>query len=95
MAETIDYIHLATREGTGYQQHFVTGRNLLAETLFRATVGPEPMTPDDMARDYDPPVDAVREAVQYCIRNAVLRQREREKDWAESPARGLMATPHG
>ena len=49
MAETIDYIHLATREGSGYQQYFVKGRNLLAETLFRATVGPEPMTPDDMA----------------------------------------------
>jgi hypothetical protein len=95
MAETIDYIHLATREGSGYQQYFVKGRNLLAETLFRATVGPEPMTPDDMARDYDPPVDAVREAVQYCIRNAVLRQWEREKDWAESRARGLMAKSHG
>lgn len=95
MAETIDYIHLPPREGSGYQQYFIKGRNLLAATLFRANIGPEPMTPDDMARDYDLPVDAAREAVQYCIRDAALRQREREKDWAESRARGLMATLHG
>jgi hypothetical protein len=53
------------------------------------------MIPDDVARDYDLPVNAVREAIHYCIRHAALRQREREKDRAESRARGLMATPHG
>ena len=50
MAETIDYIHLAPRERSGYQQYFVKGRSLRAETLFRATVGPEPMTPDEVAQ---------------------------------------------
>jgi len=95
MAETVDYIHLAPREGSGYQQYFVKGRSLRAETLFRATVRPEPMTPDDVARVYDLPVDAVREAVHYCVRNPALLEREREKDWAESRARGLMPTPLG
>ena len=28
MAETIDYIHLAPREGSVYQQYFVKGRSL-------------------------------------------------------------------
>jgi hypothetical protein len=27
MAKTIDYIHLAPREGSGYQQYFDKGRN--------------------------------------------------------------------
>jgi uncharacterized protein (DUF433 family) len=93
MAETIDYIHLAPREGSGYQQYFVRGRNLRAETLYRATLGPEPMTPDDVARDYDVPSEAVREAIHYCVRNAALLQREREADWAESQARGRVAPP--
>ena len=93
MAETIDYIHLAPREQSSYQQYFVKGRNLRAETLFRATVGPEPMTPEDVARDYDVPVEAVREAINYCLRNAALLDREREEDWAESQARGLVAAP--
>jgi uncharacterized protein (DUF433 family) len=93
MAETIDCIHLAPREGSGYQQYFVKGRNLRAETLYRATVGPEPMTPDEVARDYDVPVEAVREAIHYCVRNAALLRREREEDWAQSQSRGLVAAP--
>ena len=93
MSETIDSIHRAPREGSGYQQYFVKGRNLRAETLFRATVGPEPMAPDDVARDYDVPVEAVREAVHYCVRTAALLQREREEDWADSQSRGLIAAP--
>ena len=30
MVETIDYIHLAPRKGSRYQQYFVKGRNLRA-----------------------------------------------------------------
>jgi uncharacterized protein (DUF433 family) len=93
MPETIDYTHLAPRKGSGYQQYFVKGRNLRAETLFRATVGPEPMTPDEVAEDYDVPVEAVREAIHYCLRNAALLHGEREEDWAASQARGLVAAP--
>ena len=93
MAETIDYIHLAPREGSGYRQYFVKGRGLRAETLFRATVGPEPMTPDEVARDYDLPVEAVREAIHYCLRNAALLQSEREEDLAECESRRLAGTP--
>lgn len=93
MAGTIDYIHLAPREGSSYQQSFMKGRNLRAETLYRATVGPEPMTPEDVARDYNVPVEAVREAIHYCQRNAALLRKEREADWADSRARGLVAAP--
>jgi uncharacterized protein (DUF433 family) len=91
MVDTTDYAHLGPRQGSGYQQAFVKGRNLRAETLYRATVGPEPMTPQDVARDYDVPVEAVREAIHYCLRNAALFQKEREADWADSRARGLLA----
>ncbi len=51
------------------------------------------MTPDEVARDYDVPVETVREAIHYCLRNAALLQKEREEDWAESQARGLLAAP--
>ena len=89
MMETIPYVHLAPREGSRYRQLFVKGRNLRAETLYRATVGPELRTPEDVARDYDVPVEAVQEAIQYCLGNASLLQGEREEDWAESRSRGL------
>ncbi len=51
------------------------------------------MTPDEVARDYDVPVEAVREAIHYCTHNAALLQQEREEDWAESRSRGLVAAP--
>ena len=93
MTETVGYIYLAPREGSGYRQYFVRGRNLRAETLYRATVGPEPMTPDEVAQDYDLPVETVREAIHYCLRHAALLQQERDEDWTESRSRGLVATP--
>ena len=64
-----------------------------AETLFRATVGPEPMTPEEVACDYDVPVEAVREAIDYCHRSAALLKKEREEDWMESQTRGLVSAP--
>ncbi len=91
MLEATDYIHLAPREGSHYQQYFLKGRNLRAETLYRATVGPEAMTAEEVARDYDVPVEAVQEAIDYCIHNAALLQREREEDWDESQSRGLVS----
>jgi hypothetical protein len=88
MFETSDYLYLAPREGSSYQQYFVKGRNLRAETLYRATLGPEPMTSDEVARDYDLPVEAVLEAIAYCRRHTELLQRERDEDWSETRSRG-------
>jgi hypothetical protein len=93
MVESTGYVHLGPREGSAYHRYFVKGRNLRAETLFRATVGPEPMTLDDVARDYDVPIEAVREAIDYCLRNAALLKQERDEDWAESRTRRLVAAP--
>jgi hypothetical protein len=39
MSETTNYTYLAPREGSRYEQYFFRGRNLRAETLYRATIG--------------------------------------------------------
>ncbi len=93
MADAASYTYLAPREGSRYKQYFVKGRNLRAESLYRATVGPEAMTADEVARDYDVPIEAVQEAIDYFVHNAVLLQREREEDWAESQSLGLVSAP--
>ena len=50
MSETTDYTYLARREGSRYEQYFFKGRNLRAETLYRATIGLEPMSPTKWRR---------------------------------------------
>ena len=93
MNELTTYTYLARREGSRYAQYFFRGRNLRAETLYRATIGLEPMTPDQVAKDYDVPIAAVLESIQYSVQNAALLQRERDEDWDESQSRGLVGSP--
>jgi uncharacterized protein (DUF433 family) len=93
MSETTNYAYLAPREGSRYEQYFFKGRNLRAETLYRATIGTDPMTPEEVARDYDVPADAVLEAIHYALQNVALLQKEREQDWDASYTRGLVEGP--
>lgn len=93
MNETPSYTYFAPRDGSRYEQYFFRGRNLRAETLFRATIGPEPMTPEETAQDYNVPVDAVLEAIRYAVENAALLKRERDQDWDDSHARRSLGSP--
>jgi hypothetical protein len=50
------------------------------------------MSVEEVAKDYDVPVAAVLDAIQYAAENAALLQREREEDLEESHARGLAGS---
>src|SRR5260370_20444990 len=56
------------RGGSNYRQLFVNGR-IRAEILYRETIGLELLTPEDVAKEYGLPVEAVLEAIDYCLRN--------------------------
>jgi hypothetical protein len=58
----VEYKYLKPKPGSNYCQLFVNGR-IRAEVLYRETVGSEPLTPDDVAREYGLPVEAVVEAI--------------------------------
>src|SRR5690348_1568716 len=95
MCDECEYKYLGPRRSSNYRQYFVIGRGgLRAETLYRHTVGREPRTPEEVARDYDLPLEAVLEAIQYCIRNEDLLRKEREEDLADIRARGLDKPPY-
>jgi hypothetical protein len=87
------YQYLDHWPGSHYRQLFYKQRKIRAETLYRATVGPEPRTPEEVAEDYDIPVDAVHEAIHYCTNNADLLQRELQDDLADMHARGMDKPP--
>lgn len=93
MAAHTPYKFLEPRPGSHYRQLFVRGRNLLAEVVYRATLGPESRTPNEVAQDYGIPREAVDEAVDYCLHHADLLQHEREDILTDIRQRGLDTPP--
>jgi uncharacterized protein (DUF433 family) len=90
-----EHRYLAPRPGSTYRQYYLKDRRKIrAEILYRMTVGPEPRTPEQVAIDYNVPIDAVREAIEYSIRNESLlrEERDRESEWIH--ALGLDRPPN-
>lgn len=90
MLSVENYQYLEPRARSNYRQLWLKGRHIRAEVLYRHTVGPEPRTPEEVADDYDLPVAAVREAVEYSIRNRALLDAERERADERLRAAGLL-----
>jgi uncharacterized protein (DUF433 family) len=87
------YQHLEARPGSSYRQLFVRGRRIRASVVYEAVHGPDPYTPADFAREYDVPLEAVREALDYLVSNLALIEAERDSDAADVRARGLERPP--
>jgi hypothetical protein len=95
MAERLEYKYLKPKPGSNYCQLFVQGR-IRAEVLYRETVGPEPLTPEEVASEYGLPVEAVLEAIDYCLRRDVrpLLDAERARETARIKAAGRDQWPY-
>jgi uncharacterized protein (DUF433 family) len=80
MTSANGYQHLEHRPGSNYKQLFIKGRRIRAEVLYHQTVGGDARTPQQVAHDYDLPVEAVKEAIDYCIRFPEVLQRDRDRE---------------
>jgi uncharacterized protein (DUF433 family) len=59
--------YLGPKPKSHYRQLFIKDRGVAARTLYGQYMNEEsPMTPEEIAADYDLPVEAVREAIAYC-----------------------------
>jgi uncharacterized protein (DUF433 family) len=59
--------YLAPNPRSAYKQLFIRGRRIRARTLYGMyRSAEEPMTPEQIAQEYDLPVEAVKEAIAYC-----------------------------
>ena len=86
---TTRYQHLEPRPGSNYRQLFLKGRRIRAAVVDEAIHGPDPRTPEEFARDYQVPLDAVLEALDYVARNRSLIEQERDREAAMLRARGF------
>ena len=77
------WTYLDLKPGSSYKQLFVKGRNIAARTLYgRYMSAEEPMTPEEIAADYNLPLEIVLEAIAYCESNPP----EIASDWAAEEA---------
>ena len=88
------YKYLDRWRGSNYRQLFYKERKIRAETLCRATLDPEARTAEQVAQDFEVPVEAVHEAIHYCMHHEDLLREERERDRADIRARGLDRWPY-
>jgi len=77
------WVYLDRKPGSLYRQLFIKGRNIAARTLYGHFISAdEPRSAEQIAADYQLPIDAVREAIAYCESNPP----ELEQDWAAEEA---------
>jgi uncharacterized protein (DUF433 family) len=89
------YQHLEPRPGSNYRQFFLRGRRIRAAVVDEAIHGPDPFTPEEFAREYQVPLEAVLEALDYVARNRPLIEQERDREAARLRARGLEGPAQG
>jgi uncharacterized protein (DUF433 family) len=75
--------YLGPKPGSAYKQLFIKGTRIMAR-IIAATCHDEenPRTPEEIAHDFNIPVEAVREAIAYCD----SKPPEIEEDWQHEEA---------
>ncbi|MFL5246116.1 MAG: hypothetical protein ACJ8FY_28950 [Gemmataceae bacterium] len=93
MSDFVRYKYLRPKRGSQYQQLAVNGR-IRAEILYRETLGSDALTPEQVAQEYNLPVEAVLESIHYCEHNRELLDAERARERATIEGRGFDRWPH-
>ena len=83
------YQHLEARPGSNYRQLFLKGRRIRTAIVYEAVHGPDPYSPEEFAREYGVPLEAVREALDYAANNLPLIEAERDREADDVRARHL------
>ena len=89
----VQYKHLMPKQGSSYRQFYVAGC-IRAEVIYRETVGVEPLTLEQVADEYNIPLEAVREAIDYSRRNKELLDAERAEEANRIKAAGRDRWPY-
>jgi uncharacterized protein (DUF433 family) len=88
-SEATAYVHLAPNPKSAYKQLFVKGTRIRARVLYGWYACEEPMMPEEIAREFQLPVEAVREAIAYCESNPQELLEDYTREEAMSEAAGM------
>jgi hypothetical protein len=82
------YQPLEPRPGSNYLTLFLKGRRIRAAVVEQAIHGPDPFTPDEFAEEYQVPLKAVLEALEYVRAIPGSTAKPRQFDPVQSSGRG-------
>ena len=86
----VKFQYLAPKPGSSYKQLFIKGRRISARTLYGDFMRTEdPVTVEQIAADYQLPVEAVREAIEWCQSDPPELRRDIARDEAIMEATGM------
>ena len=88
-AQSTKYQHLAPRPESAYRQLFVKGTRIRAEILYRQYACEEPRSAEEIAADYQLPLEAVQEAISYCESHPPEIAEDRRREEATAEAAGM------
>jgi uncharacterized protein (DUF433 family) len=87
---TTTWQHLAPNPKSAYKQLFIKGTRIRARVLYGAYMNAEePMTPEQIAADYNLPLAAVKEAIMYCRGNPPEIEEDFRREEAALEAAGM------
>ena len=87
------YKHLEPRPGSNYRALWLKGRRIRAATVWEFVHGPDSYTPEEFAENFQVPLEAVLEALDYVDQNQEIVEQDREGEAASLRARGLLDRP--
>jgi uncharacterized protein (DUF433 family) len=96
MSDVPSYPHLETRFGSLYRQPFIKGTRIRAEILYGHTItkvdeeGVEAgRTAEQLAADFNLPVEAVREAIDWCEKHWDVVVADHDREYRLMEASGM------
>ena len=89
------YQYLEPRPGSNYRQLFLKGRRIRAAVVDEVINGPDPRTAEEFSLEYQVPMEAVLEALDYVAENRPLIEQARDHEAARLRARGLLGPAPG
>lgn len=87
------YQYLEARPGSNYRQLFLKGRRIRADLVYQDIHGPDAYTPESWAENYQVPLEAVYEALDYVEHNQPVIRADRDRETARLRASGLLDRP--
>jgi uncharacterized protein (DUF433 family) len=85
-----DYKYLERNPKSNYKQLFIKGRRIMARVLYGQYMSEEePRTVEQIAADYNLPIEAVREAIAYCDTDPIEIREDFAREEAIMEATGM------